>query len=430
MPSKRMRETGCAWNRGRTAPLLPDPPSARVLGDRQLNCSLCNTKAHLSRADITGLRRAGILAGVLGLLSVLGCPPVNPPGVGNAGNENVRDASNANNVNGLPNANNVNGPPNANNVNAVPNQNNVNGVRGLLYFPAESIWYEDVSNASLDAQSDAVVDWLQSNGGWGGGRMQIDFSIEVLEAGPDVPLMAFTPTDDFFDPDCDLAPVPVPPGGALEGESGYACESDGDCHLIVLQRSANRLYEMWRANIVNGQFFGGCLAVWDTSRVYGPEGRGDQCTSADAAGYPIAPLLFTADEVAAGSIDHAIRFIVPNARIRSGVYVHPATHSTGATRGPDTAPPYGTRLRLRADYPLDQLPNEGARVVARAMQRFGMFLSDAGNIALTAQSDRFTTAKWDGLLGPRDLDTLQVSDFEMLEAGERIVYTGDCVRTP
>jgi serine/threonine-protein kinase len=64
------------------------------------------------------------------------------------------------------------------------------------------------------------------------------------------------------------------------------------------------------------------------------------------------------------------------------------------------------------------------------MQRFGMFLSDAGNIALTAQSDQFTTAKWDGLLGPRDLDTLQVSDFEMLEAGERIPYTGDCVRTP
>jgi serine/threonine-protein kinase len=252
----------------------------------------------------------------------------------------------------------------------------------------------------------------------------------VLEAGPDVPLMTFTPTEDFFSPDCDMEPVPVPPGGALEGESGYACESDGDCHLIVVQRSANRLYEMWRANIVNGQFFGGCLAVWDMSRVYGPEGRGDQCTSADAAGYPITPLLFTADEVAAGSIDHAIRFIIPNARIRNGVYVHPATHSTGATRGPDTAPPYGIRLRLRADYPLDQLPNEGARVVARAMQRFGMFLSDAGNITLTAQSDRFTTAKWDGLLAPRDLDTLQVSDFEMLEAGERIPYTGDCVRAP
>ncbi len=302
---------------------------------------------------------------------------------------------------------------------------------GSGYFPSESIWYQDISNAPLDAESEAAIAFLDSVGGWGNGRMQIDFSIEVLTAGPEVPLMAFTPTEDFFEPDCDLAMIPVPAGGAIEGESGYACESDGDCHLIVFQPSTNRLFEMWRANIVDGQFFGGCLAVWDTSRVYGPEGRGENCTSADAAGYPIAPLLFSADEVAAGSIDHAIRFILPNARIRGGgVYVHPATHSTGATSGPATAPPYGTRLRLRGDYPLDTLPNDAARVVARAMQRYGLFLADGGNIALTAQSDRFTTAKWDGLLGPRDLDTLQVTDFEMIDGGRRIPFTGDCVRVP
>jgi hypothetical protein len=28
------------------------------------------------------------------------------------------------------------------------------------------------------------------------------------------------------------------------------------------------------------------------------------------------------------------------------------------------------------------------------------------------------------------LSALQVSDFEMVEAAERIAYTGDCVRTP
>lgn len=104
-------------------------------------------------------------------------------------------------------------------------------------------------------------------------------------------------------------------------------------------------------------------------RVYPPSGRGEQCTSADAAGYPIAPLLFDADEVAAGSIDHAIRFILPNDRIRRGEYVHPATHGTPATRGPSDAPAYGTRLRLRADFPLESLPNPAARVVARGMQR-------------------------------------------------------------
>lgn len=297
------------------------------------------------------------------------------------------------------------------------------------YFPRDAVWYRDVSTASLDPESAAVIAYLDSVG-WGTGSMRIDFSIEVIEAPAEAPLVAFTPTEDHFLPDCDLDPVPLPPGGALEGEEGYECRSDGDCHLIVADRARLRLYEMWRANVTGDGFFGGCLAVWDMARVYPPSGRGEQCTSADAAGYPIAPLLFSADEVAAGSVDHAIRFILPNAQIRRGEYVHPATHGTRATSGPPQAPPYGTRLRLRADYPLESLPNDAARTVARAMQRYGMLLADGGSIALTAQSDRFTTAKWPGLLDTRDLSALRPRDFQMVEAGERVPLTLNCVRNP
>src|SRR5262245_50166606 len=92
------------------------------------------------------------------------------------------------------------------------------------YFPADAPWYQDVSTAPVDAESATVINWLNGVGGWGGGRMQIDFSIEVLEADASTPFHSFVDTDDFFDPDCDrpnLAAVPVPPGGALEGENGY-----------------------------------------------------------------------------------------------------------------------------------------------------------------------------------------------------------------
>jgi len=296
------------------------------------------------------------------------------------------------------------------------------------YFPAGAPWTQDVSQAAVDAESRDVIAFLDRLG-WGLGRMQIDFSIEVLTAPAGTTLRAFTPTGDHFSPDCDLDPIPVPAGGALEGESGYACESDGDCHLIVVDRGRQRLFEMWRADIRGDRFEGGCLAVWDLARVYPPSGRGEQCTSADAAGYPIAPLLFSADEVAAGTIAHAIRFILPNARIRRGEYVHPATHGTRSTSGPTDAPPYGARLRLRRDYPLDTLP-AGARVVAQAMKTYGLLLADGGNVALTAQSDRFTAAKWDGLLGPRDLAALRPADFELVEGGARIPLTLDCVRNP
>ncbi len=296
------------------------------------------------------------------------------------------------------------------------------------YFPAGAVWTEDVSRAPLDPESATVIQWLDG-AGWGLGRMQIDFSIEVLEAPAGTPVRSFTPTEDHFRPDCDTDPVPVPATGALEGEDGYECRSDGDCHLIVVDRGRQRLFEMWRADIRGSQFRGGCLAVWDLTRVYPPSGRGEQCTSADAAGYPIAPLLFNADEVAAGSIAHAIRFVLPNSRIRRGVYVHPATHGTPSTSGPPQAPPYGARLRLRGDYALDSL-SPGARTVARALQTYGMLLADGGQVTLTAQSDRFTPAKWAGRLGARDLDTLRPRDFEMLAAGARIPLTLDCVRNP
>ncbi len=298
---------------------------------------------------------------------------------------------------------------------------------GSRYFPSGAPWYQDVSAAPSDPESARVTAFLE-RAGWGTGTMRIDFSIEVLQAATDTPLRTFTPTEDFFEPDCDREPVPVPAGGALEGEDGYRCASDGDCHLIVVDRGRMRLFEMWRADIPGDRFRGGCLAVWDMTRVYPPSGRGEQCTSADAAGFPIAPLLFSADEVASGAIDHAIRFILPNSRIRRGVYVHPASHA-GSPSGGNDAPPYGARLRLRGDHPLSSLP-AGAQVVARALQRYGMLLADGGNITLTAQSDRFTTAKWNGLLDTRDLAALRPSDFAMVDGGARIPLTYDCVRNP
>ncbi len=49
------------------------------------------------------------------------------------------------------------------------------------FFPPAAIWYADVSQAPLDRDSAAVTAYLDRVG-WGTGRMQIDFSIEVLEA--------------------------------------------------------------------------------------------------------------------------------------------------------------------------------------------------------------------------------------------------------
>ncbi|MBA2543127.1 MAG: hypothetical protein H0V17_26030 [Deltaproteobacteria bacterium] len=294
------------------------------------------------------------------------------------------------------------------------------------FFDRTMFFNEDVSGVPPAPTSARQIASLRRAGGWGNGdRMQIDFSFDVLLADDDAPMREFEPTENFFEPDCDRVEIPIPVGGNIEGESGYSCDSEGDCHLLVYSPSRGSLYEMLGANI-GSSFDGGCLAVWDTTITYPETLRGEQCTSADAAGLPIAPLLFTADEVAAGEIDHAIRFIIPNDRPKIG-YVRPATHAT-FTDGDADAPSYGFHLRLREDYPVDSLPSEGARVIARAMQKYGMYHADGGNIALTAQSDRYTTAKWDGLLEPFDLEDLAVEDFEVIDHGDTIDLTLDCVR--
>ncbi len=299
-------------------------------------------------------------------------------------------------------------------------------------FPPGAPWNTPITNAAVASDSQTVIDHLQASH-TDARRFQIDFSIRVLESDGNTPRRSFEPTDDFYETECDTAPVPIPPSGTLEGESGYACESDGDCHLIVLDRSECRLYEMWRANIDSSDtFYGGCLAIWDVDRVYDSNGRGLHCSSADAAGLPIAPLLFTADEIAAGTIPHAIRIALPNSFIRDRRFVAPGTHATGspngATGGSDT-PPYAARFRLKASTDLSSL-SPAARVVADALKTYGMYLADGGNITFMGEDERDTDNTWEDVdLGPHDLKDLQWSDFEIIEAGAPITWNGNCERT-
>ncbi len=308
---------------------------------------------------------------------------------------------------------------------------------GSGLFDQPHPWTTDVSALPKAATSDTIIAGLMAAGGWGQGNVFLtDASILILEDDGSAVTRTFTRTSDFYSPDCDNVPFPVPATGAVEGETGYACEGNGDCHLIVVQRAQKRLFEMWRANITGtsvAQFRAGCAAVWDLAKQYGPTLRGKGCSSADAGGFPMTAMLATSDEVAAGNVGHALRFILPNERIRDGIYVPPATHSTGPTSGGPATPPYGVRFRLRAAFDTSSL-SQGGRVLAQALKTYGMFLSDGGNIALTIASDRYSTAKWSsvGVTNNRSLATLQVADFEVVDYGAETNWKADtdCVRNP
>jgi hypothetical protein len=321
---------------------------------------------------------------------------------------------------------------------------------GLPRFPAGATWHQDVSRAPVHPASAEMIATLAGLGGFGNGRMQIDFSMHVVHAAPGSPVRTITGYPDngsYYAPDC--APIgtamPVPAEAAIEGTTGLSCtNASNDCHLLVVQ--GDTLYEAYRANAGAGSTLQAqCLAVWRLGFVYPEDNRGEHCTSADAAGLPIAPLLFNADEVHAAmqfpeaDLGHAIRFILPNARMASSggtkYYVHPASHA-GAPSGPVGSVPYGSRLRLRGDFPVQLYP-PAARVILRTMQRYGIILADGGTVALTAESDRFTTHAWSELgIDSRTFDLavpsapVKVQDFVVLDTGARIVENYDCQRNP
>ena len=292
-------------------------------------------------------------------------------------------------------------------------------------FPCDSPWYKDVS--ALPAYT--TEDIPGTIGTWGSGnQFRVDFSIVYLHANASTAKHTFA-LDSSYDPDNDHDPVPVPATGSVEGESGYACTQGGDCHLIVVDDSTHKLFELWQATNASGPWAATQETVWDLTKHYGPDSRGQGCTSADAAGLPILPGLIGVKEVAAGEVKHALRFILPGAKIRKNGYMAPAVHSTGVYSGGAHSPPMGMRMRLKAGFNVAALPSAGAKVVARALKKYGMLLADAGQDALTAESDQFETTKWAGLLGGGDLASIKVSDFEVVDYGT--VHTPasmDCIR--
>lgn len=311
------------------------------------------------------------------------------------------------------------------------------------YFPDSAPWYQDVSGAKVAADSKAITDYMTTAAapnGWVTGTLKIDFSIAAVNVPNGTAKRAYqVDTGYYYAPDCDNASVPLPAGGVVEdfpsppltsAFSGYNCSGfagGADCHILLVARAEHRLYEIYHGTVDSGGIFrAGCLAIWDTQKV-DPNGRGQQCTSADAAGFPVSALLFSPDEIKAGVIDHAIRFILPNNMIRAKKYVAPATHGTNTT-GPITTGPYGFRMRLRANYPINTL-SPAAQVVAKALQKYGMLMADGGNLTLTAASDTLSPVKWaDVGFNANSLSALKASDFEVIDYGTPTDVTFNCTR--
>jgi hypothetical protein len=276
---------------------------------------------------------------------------------------------------------------------------------GCPILPANNALNTDISSAPLDPNS---ANYIASIGL--GGHLHPDFGtnrtygIPFTVVGRKQPKVPITFTE--FGKESDPGPYPVPPNAPIEGAG-----EPGDRHVLVLQRSSCKLFELYSAARRGSGWEAGSGAVFNLrSNALRPDGW----TSADAAGLPILPLLVRYPEVRTGRIDHALRVTV--AHTQRG-FIHPATHFASSSSDPNL-PPMGLRLRLKASFSLAGFHGESL-VVLRALQHYGLIVADNG-------SSWFITGAPDPRWNDEDLEQIKRvpgSAFEVVK-GETIRHTG------
>lgn len=252
---------------------------------------------------------------------------------------------------------------------------------------------------------------------------------------------------------------------------------EGDCHCQVVNTDTGVVTENWRCygpsnppgDSPNGAtaFSAGAQAVWDLTQPLPANGRGDGCTSANAAGTVDLPLIVTPEEVVAGEIKHAMACstlnaaFAPDAYLRFGV-LDGATHTSQTATQENWAPPgifdsaihrqifYGERARLSASAVLDPGAPPFMQVWDTAMRRYGCIYTDGTEGGVTwwalandALSIAETGTSWAdaGLQTGLDLELwynggtgLEATDLEFISdvspANIRTFSAQSCTRTP
>lgn len=279
-------------------------------------------------------------------------------------------------------------------------------LHGKQVFPSDNAWNLDISNAPLDPNSNNLIASIGTTA-----TLHPDFGTVYNGAPNGIPYIVVPGSQSLvpinfmqYGDESDPGPYPVPANSPIEGGTN----SNGDRHVIVIDRDNWRLFELGRSFPQNSgaSWNADCGAVFDlNSNALRPAGW----TSADAAGLPIFPGLVRYDEVyELGEIKHAVRF---TAQYTRRGYVHPARHFASSDTSVNR-PPMGMRVRLKASFDISTFTPR-MQVILRALKEYGMILADNGsNWYISGAPD----PRWsDNELN--SLKTIRGSNFEVVQMG-------------
>ena len=171
--------------------------------------------------------------------------------------------------------------------------------------------------------------------------------------------------------------LPVPAAPLVEG--GIITDPTqpyGDYHMLIIDTDTCRLWELYHC-------YPNSSGGWDifnssTFDLHSNALRPAGWTSADAAGFPILPLLIVESEASSGKIRHALRFTIRSSSIRNQ-YVWPARHLTSNGTLSASLPPMGQLFRIKASYQIPSTYNTQSRAILQALKTYGMYIADGGS---------------------------------------------------
>ena len=236
-------------------------------------------------------------------------------------------------------------------------------------FPSNNQWNLPVDKLPVASNSNALVNSIGADK-----PVHPDFGSGTYGGGPiGIPYTNVSPhqrkvrVSFGYADESDKGPYPIPRNVPIEGGR----QSTGDRHAILVDRTHCRLYELYALYPTGGGWKAGSGAIWNMRSNHL---RPKTWTSADAAGLPIFPGLARWAEARHGSIDHALRFTVPETR---RAFIYPARHYASSSADPNL-PAMGQRFRLKASFDISGFPKQ-SRIVLSALKRYGMIVADNGS---------------------------------------------------
>lgn len=280
---------------------------------------------------------------------------------------------------------------------------------GCKLFPDNNIFNTQITNAPIHAQSATWLAHVRSASakttlGQGASALVYDGSrggIPINIGG----IQRTLALDGSYGQPLDSFTTRMPAEPRIEGEPSPI--GAWDKHVLVIDPDSCMLFEHinYRYDILRSGFVTTGSVGWDlkTNLYSTPLVKGG--AGAEAAGIPMAPLIYRYDEVKAGEIRHPIR--AAGDFIGEGKFVWPARASDGRDKD-SNALPMGARLRLRANTDLSGL-GPSAKVIAKALMTYGMIISDStlNGFGLCGEGDE----RWDD----KDLGTIGTLDFNQFD---------------